>query len=142
MIEKFVLAWEKNKANLEEHFRTHKQDEYCSYESLVKLVFDIIINPAMEYDYEHYDTEDIHVIDDGDYQGTQIFLIHRNTYQPDICEYVYTHTYYGSCSGCDTLLSISGYGGELPDKKQIEDYMTLCLHLLQRCTAMTEGEKT
>ena len=140
MIEKFVLAWEKNKAELETYFRTHRQAEYCSYKELVKLVFDIVINPAIEASYERYVTDDIHVIDDGDYQGTQIFLLHFDTYQPGIGDYVFTDVYYGSCSGCDTLLSISGYDDELPNEEQIKDYMTLCLHLLQHCSYMSGGD--
>jgi hypothetical protein len=54
------------------------------------------------------------VIDDGDYQGTQIFIIPTDTYQPSVKDYVMTDTYYGSCSGCDTLQAISGYDYALP----------------------------
>jgi hypothetical protein len=79
-----------------------------------------------------FDVKNMTVIDDGDYQGTQIFIIPLNTYQPSVEEYVYTNTYYGSCSGCDTLLSICSYN-EKPSENQIQDYMTLALHLLQRC---------
>ena len=46
-----------------------------------------------------------------------------------------------SCSGCDTLLSISEYGDGLPDDSQVNDYMDLCLHLLQKCHYMTDEEK-
>ena len=55
---------------------------------------------------------------------TQIFLLHIATYQPSVSDYVYTNTYYGSCSGCDTLLAISHYNDGYPNDKQVEDYMT------------------
>ena len=73
------------------------------------------------------------VVDDGDYQGTEIFIMPLDEYQPDIENYIYTHTYYGSCSGCDTLQHISMYDDELPNEVQIQDYMELALHLLQKC---------
>lgn len=142
MVKEFCLAWEKNKGKLEEYFRTTAQSEYDSYELLVRRLFDIVINPSInpsiEDSYRWFDTEDFLVIDDGDYQGTQVFILHRNVYQPSVEDYVYTNTYYGSCSGCDTLLSINGYSSELPDEEQVKDYMRLCLHLLQRCNFMVD----
>lgn len=129
-----------NKDKLEEYFRTTKQDEYGNYEDLVKLLFDIVINPSIESDYYRFDTENILVIDDGDYQGTQVFILHRDQYQPSVEDYVYTNTYYGSCSYCDTLLGISGCSDELPSESQVNDYMDLCLHLLQKCHYMIDKE--
>lgn len=138
MVKEFCLTWEKNKEKLEKYFRTTKQDEYYEYEDLVKLLFDIVINPSIESDYYRFDTENILVIDDGDYQGTQVFILHRNVYQPSVEDYVYTNTYYGSCSGCDTLQGIHGYESGLPDEEQVKDYMELCLHLLQKCNFMVD----
>lgn len=135
MIKEFVKAWDANKTKLEEYFKTHKQQEYGSYEKLVKMLFKIVINPYFEeilgleiFDYEH-----THVIDDGSYQGTQLFIIPLATYQPSLDDYVITHQYYGSCSGCDTLLAIQDYNIGIPTEEQAKDYMTLELHILQRC---------
>ncbi|RHE72389.1 hypothetical protein DW722_07000 [Mediterraneibacter gnavus] len=141
MIKEFCLAWEKNKDKLEEYFRKTRQEEYGNYEDLVKLLFDIVINPSIECDHYRLDTENILVIDDGDYQGTQVFILHRDQYQPSVEDYVYTNTYYGSCSGCDTLLSINEYEDGLPSESQVNDYMDLCLHLLQRCHYMIDEEE-
>lgn len=141
MIKEFCLAWEKNKDKLEEYFRKTRQEEYGNYEDIVKLLFDIVINPSIECDHYRLDTENILVIDDGDYQGTQVFILHRDQYQPSVEDYVYTNTYYGSCSGCDTLLSINEYEDGLPSESQINDYMDLCLHLLQRCHYMIDEEE-
>lgn len=139
MVKEFCLAWEKNKGKLEDYFRTTKQDEYGYYEDLVKLLFDIVISPSIEDNYYWFDTKNILVIDDGNYQGTQVFVLHRDKYQPSVEDYVYTNAYYGSCSYCDTLLGIQDHGyHELPDEQQVKDYMELCLHLLQRCNFMVD----
>ena len=124
MIKEFVEKWEARKHELEEYFRTHNQNDYREYVHIVKKLFDIVI--------DGFNSERITVVDDGDWQGTQIFLIPRDTYQPSSEDYVFTHNYYGSCSGCDTLLAINEYGGGLPSEKQIGEYMTLALHLLQQ----------
>ena len=137
MIKEFVEKWNKYKNDLEEFFRNTEQEKYSSYEEIVRILFDKVINKDEE---EPFDTKNICVIDDGNYQGTQIFILHKDVYQPRIDEYVYTNTYYGSCSGCDTLLSISSYIDELPSEEQIKEYMTLALHLLQKCEYMYEGE--
>lgn len=142
MIKDFVKAWDLNKNKLEEYIKTHKQEEYDSYEALVKLLFDIVINPTIAVGFSmRFDTEHILTIDDGDYQGTQIFILHKDTYQPGVEEYVYTSVYYGSCSGCDTLLSINSYCEEFPDETQVKDYMQLLLHLLQKCHMMSEDDE-
>ena len=138
MIKEFRLAWEKNKGKLEEYFRVTPQSEYNSYELLVRRLFDIAINPERKTEQNKFDTENILVIDDGDYQGTQVFVLHRNDYQPSVEDYVYTNTYYGSCGYCDTLQCIHGYESGLPDEQQVKDYMELCLHLLQRCNFMID----
>lgn len=137
MIKEFVEKWDKYKNDLEDYFKNNKQKEYDTYEAIVALLFEKIIN--RDVDYGEYDTENILVIDDGDWQGTQIFILHKNTYQPSIEEYVYTNTYYGSCSGCDTLQAIQDYNlDNFPDKEQVKDYMQLSLHLLQRCKCMED----
>lgn len=112
MITKLVKQQEENKHKLEEYFKTTKQNEYDSYETIVKKVFELCIPKAT--DYSDWDLDKITVIDDGDYQGTQIFIIPTDTYQPSVEDYVMTDTYYGSCSGCDTLKAISSYDYDLP----------------------------
>ena len=67
--------------------------------------------------------DEISVIDDGNYQGTQIFLFHVERYQPDV------EDYYGSC---DVLLGISDYEGGLLNEEQIKEYMYLSLQLIQK----------
>lgn len=127
MIKKFVDLWENHKSEVEAYIRKTPQSEYDDYDALVKILIKYVINKG---DNEYY-IDDLTVIDNGDYQGTQLFIIPRTTYQPDVDDYIMTHVYYGSCSGCDTLLRISGYNAGLPSDEQVNDYMSLLLHLLQ-----------
>ena len=140
MIESFVQSWEKHKDELKKYIKTHPQAEYGeSYEDLVKLLFNMVINPDTKPRQE-YLTEHLHEIDDNSYQGTLIFVLYRTTY-PSVYDYVYTSVEYGSCSICDTLLGIqSNNMEELPDENQVDGYMQLLLNLLQNCHLM-KGEE-
>lgn len=148
MIKEFVLAWDKNKDALKNYFTETKMSEYANeYAELVRALFDIVINPELDkhdtgFAYsQKYDTstKSILVIDDGDYQGSQIFVLHQNTCQPDVNDYVYTNSYYGSCSGCDTLQGITEYTDGIPTAHQVDGFMALCLNLLQSCAYMVDG---
>lgn len=130
MITELVKQWEENKHNLEDYFKTTKQDEYDSYSTIVKKIFELCIPEATTY--SGWALDKMTVIDDGHCQGTQIFIIPTNTYQPSVEDYVMTNTYYGSCSGCDTLQAISNYDYDLPTEEQVKEYMTLALHLVQK----------
>lgn len=131
MIQELILQWEENKHKLEEYFRTTKQGEYHTYEQIVRKIFELCLTKADDRG-NGFDISKMTVIDDGDYQGTKIFIIPKDTYQPIASEYVVTNTYYGSCSGCDTLQSISDYDYDLPTEGQVKEYMTLALHLVQK----------
>lgn len=125
MIQEIIKQWEEKKHKLESYFRTTKQSEYCnSYKQILEKIFELVI--------DGYSADKITEIDNGDYQGTLIFLIPFDTYQPDFEDYLITNTYYGSCSGCDTLQGISSYDSNIPNEEQIKDYMMLSLHLIQR----------
>lgn len=96
------------------------------YSDLVAVVVSAIRN---EDDYGDPDPERIHEIDDGGYQGTLLYVIAAKGYQP--CDYWYVKIAYGSCSGCDALEAIRGYSSEPPTAEQLDDYMTLALHIVQ-----------
>ena len=130
MIAEIIKQWEENKHILKEYFKNTSQTEYDSYEVIVKKVFELCIPNA--YRRVGWCLDKMTVIDDGDYQGTQIFIIPADTYQPNLEDYVMTDTYYGSCSGCDTLQGICDYEYGLPTEEQVAQYMTLALHLVQK----------
>jgi hypothetical protein len=90
---------------------------------LVTLVHD-------DNEYSSPDPARIHVIDDGDYQGTLLFIISGSGYQPS--RFWSIKVSYGSCSGCDTFESIREYGSGPLSEQQVQDYWTLMLHMVQR----------
>lgn len=142
MIEIFVKAWDKNKSLLEEHIKKQNQEE-LDYATLLKWLINIVINPYIDETdsfIRKFDSDKIHVIDDGNYQGSQLFIVPTNIYQPEPKDYIWTYQYYGSCSGCDLLESIREYDEGLPTEKQVKEYMMLELHLLQRCRWMIDRE--
>lgn len=141
MIKEFVKAWDSNKGKLEEYIRTNKLEACDSYEKLVKLLFEHVINPEMNT-FNTFDLGDITTLGGDSCQGTYVFILHSRAYgDPDVDDYVYTYVDYGSCSGCDTLIAILEWDElKLPTDDQVADLMTLCLHLLQRCHRMIESE--
>lgn len=136
MIKEFVQAWDARKDNLIKWFRGTKQEE-LSYEIILKAIIDEVLNPFLE---TKWDSSKIHTIDDGDYQGCQLFVVPKDTYQPSPYEYFITYQDYGSCSGCDLLESIRCYSIEYPTEEEVREYMMLALHLLQRCRYFMERE--
>ena len=139
MIQEVIKQWDENKHKLEEYFRTTKQEEYSgSYKAILQKVIELVVTEKDEYN--KYDATKITVVDDGDYQGTQLFLIPTDTYIPSVEDYLITHTYYGSCSGCDTLQAISSYDDDLQTEEQVKEYMTLALHLVQKMKRIMDAD--
>lgn len=129
MNKEIIKKWEANKKYLEAHF-ANKSDLYgsweCEYKDVVKAVVQVIINDDVSTFYT-FDTERMTVVDDGDYQGSQLFIFPRETYQPSPNDYLVTYEYYGSCSGCDTLMSIQ----EDSKEELVTGLMDMSLHLIQ-----------
>lgn len=126
MIKYCKEKWDKNKDELEEVLKHDRKLNNCDYSYLLELVVKYILNDEDNEYSGTWNSEKITVIDNGDYQGTLLFLIPANTYQPSEYEYLMTYVNYGSCSGCDTLLGIQSWDNEPPTKQQLKDYMTLC----------------
>jgi hypothetical protein len=124
MIQEFVDIYQNNKDILRKAFQVKHPEDYAE---LVKAVVTII--SGFSKDYSKPDPDRITTIDHGGYQGTLLFVIGAEGYQPD--RYWYVKVNYGSCSGCDTLEAIRDYENGPPNEKQIDDYMTLALHIVQ-----------
>nr|DAW10753.1 MAG TPA: hypothetical protein [Caudoviricetes sp.] len=131
MEQEIIERWERGKENLRKYFEVTPQSEYDEYPKIVSALIHHCLNYGDLRDDEKF-SEEFEVSDHGDYQGTQIFLLHMDCYQPDAQHYYVFDNYYGSCSCCDTLLGISGYESGIPTKEQVDEYMTLCLHMVQR----------
>ena len=92
--------------------------------------------PESEASYGKPNYSNIHRIDDGDYQGTLVFMVPERCYQPDT--YWVFKVGYGSCSVCDTFERIDrdcyDYGNGVEDgckEQQVNDFYTLALHMIQ-----------
>lgn len=134
MIEEFTKRWfEKSHA-----VRTKFEEKFpANYAEIVKAVVEML----QEHDeYECPDPKRIHEIDDGDHQGTLLYVIAQGGYQPS--KYWYVKVSYGSCSVCDTLKSLRSEACKWEDdwidgvddeqkKKGVDGLMTLALHIVQ-----------
>jgi hypothetical protein len=131
MIEKFVTVWNSHKNELRQKYEVEHPDDYD------EIVLDVVNLIAKHGgDYRNPDAEKMHIINDGDYQGTALYIFPEDTYQPN--KYWYVCVDYGSCSGCDTLEHIKddysscwGDRTKAPNKKQTDAYMSLALHIVQ-----------
>ena len=140
MIEEFTKRWFERNHLVREQFEKEIPD---SYKDIVKAV---VIMLHDEDKYFSIDPERIHEIDDGDYQGTLLYVIGDAGYQPDT--YWYVKVGYGSCTACDTLQAITSgeWGLETEEEKQawkkeaVDQLMTLALHIVQGLKKMGDDE--
>ncbi len=130
MMQIMLEKWDKNCEKLKEKLASGTNFNECSYGTLVKVAFDTIFNEEGADYMNRLDVENMTTIDNGDYQGTLLFLIPFSGYQPSEYEYLMTYVNYGSCSGCDTLQAIQEWGDEKLTESQIADFMTLCKDLI------------
>lgn len=136
MLKILAEQWCKNKNQLKQYLQNHYDTlNSLTYKDIVKISFEQIYNNALETLNLEYITE----IDNGDYQGTLLFIIPFNKYQPTHYEYLMTYIEYGSCSVCDTLQSLQNdyhyYGDEGQTKEdyinqKINGFMHLCKDIL------------
>ena len=133
MIKAFVKAWYANLHSMREKFTAKHPDDY---KEVVRAVVEMLASASNDYDKP--DPGRIYEIDDGDYQGTLVYVIGGSGYQPS--RYWYVKVGYGSCSGCDTLERIRDYRDDQPDTNQVSGYMTLALHILQGLREMDDSE--
>ena len=123
--------WDKNSKRLEEILKDDIKLNCCDYKYIVEITYKTIFNDDEDtYSSDTLDIDKITEIDNGDYQGTLIYLIPFKTYQPSESEYLMTYVGYGSCSGCDTLQAIQGWSEEKPTETQLKDYMMLCKDII------------
>lgn len=124
--------WNKNEKVLREELKSRTDLNQAEYKDIVKLTFEKIFNSDIEDDVfgNKFDISRVTEIDDGDCQGTLMYLIPFDTYQPNEYNYLMTFVSYGSCSGCDTLQSIQDWCSEKLSDTQVEDYLKLCRDIL------------
>jgi hypothetical protein len=128
--------WHKNSKKLYEEIV--KRGTNVHYIDLVRMSVNCVLNEG-ETDYETWDTDNITVIDNGDYQGTLLFMIPRRVYQPSEYDYLLTFAGYGSCSGCDALLSIIEFRDDEMTEDIAKDLLMLCKHLIENIVKPYNG---
>lgn len=107
-----------------------------SYDDLVTRVIESMHSSESDYD-EDPDPERIHIIDDGSYQGTRLYIIGEQGYQPSIYWSIFVN--YGSCSGCDAFQRAQGYADEISEE-EVNDYWKLMLHMVQSMKRIKDGD--
>lgn len=122
-----VKKWEENKDKLKEAFEKCENRYLLGYDDIIKMIVEHIFNRGRYGNDISWNDSDIHIIDDGDYQGTLLVLIHVDLYQPSADDYIMGFIEYGSCSGCDALQSIQS----TDNGQDVSDYMNLCLDIIQ-----------
>ena len=140
MIEKFTKRWFERKDSVQEKFEAKLPS---SYSDIVLAVVEMLND---EDEYGSPDPSRIHEINDGDYQGTLLYVIGAAIYQPST--YWYVKVGYGSCSVCDTLQAIldGEWGLETEEEKKawkdeaVSKLMTLALHIVQGLKLMGDEE--
>lgn len=128
-----VRKWDKYSPDLRSYLETAGRSEIRGYADLLESIIKQVLNKDEEYESDCFSI-DFETIDHGHYQGTLLFVLHRNTYQPLASEYMYTSVGYGSCSYCDTFESALGhtdYDSDVFSKETVDQLMTLALHLIQ-----------
>ena len=123
MIIEFIDRFQEIKPRLLEQF---SKEEPESYEDIFKQTIKMMFSDS-DYDSETPDFERITVIDDGDYQGTLVFVVASQGYQPS--DYWVTRVFYGSCSECDTFQRYYTWGDN--PEKSAPEMVTMALHMIE-----------
>ena len=125
--------WEQNKDLLKQKLTDMTSYDDLEYLDLVRLVVEHVLNANTDETDTRYDAKNITEIDNGNYQGSLLYIIHEETYQPSPWEYIITYVSYGSCNGCDTLMRIKE---SAPSKDaQADGLMDLCRDLVTEIVA-------
>lgn len=127
MIKELIFQWELRKTLLLDFFKNSSEGD-ISYENIFKFLFEYVIIG--------FNNNKITIINDSEYySGTLIFIIPKDCLYPAISDYIYTNNYYGSCAGCDQLEDLKRNRGNFSEEN-LNDLMTLSLHLVQKCKYM------
>ena len=128
MIQEFVDVLVAAKPDLIKEFKTTRPNGYRDlFTRLVKLLSNEGYGRGA---YDDPDPKRITVINDGDYQGTLLFIVGAAGYQP--YKYWACKVSYGSCSGCDTFqANRDGYGDDEISDREAEGNYTMMLHMVQ-----------
>jgi hypothetical protein len=134
MIQAFVDRFIAKEAEIKARFKAKKPD---SYDEIVAAMVEAVADEE-NWSSDTPDPKRIHRIDDGDYQGTILFVIAAKGYQPSTYWSVFVS--YGSCSGCDTLQAINEESYDEITDGQVQQWYTLALHAVQEMKLIGEPQ--
>jgi hypothetical protein len=135
MILHYVKQWEERKHLLEQWLT---KNEANSYQDIYETLFRLVVTKPNDDEYSEWDWGRFRKIDDGSFQGNEIYILCSNEYQPSLTDYIFTSVAYGSCSACDTFQWIE----MLQDKEErVKQCMTLALHMVQETKSFKDNEK-
>ena len=154
MIEHFVRQWHENKHKLKSFLeKDYDQSEDKrfwgpSYIELHQKLFELVVTEPREirtpfdqrWNNYSWDFNRFLVLDHGEYQGTMIFIMVPDVYQPNLDrDYYFTSVMYGSCSHCDTMAHVQ----EVVDTKEekIQALMLAALHMVQATKTFQSAEE-
>ena len=129
MIIEFIDKFQEIKPRLLEQFSDREPDDYSDiFKQTIKMMFEESEDTEDTYscNSETPDFERITVIDNGDYQGTLLFVVASKSYQPS--DYWATRVAYGSCSECDTFAAYSDYDNP---ENSAPKMLTMALHMIE-----------
>ncbi len=126
MISEYMKVFLEHEAEVKAKLASYEELELWSdgYLKLARIIVETLAEHYPKYStpLPELDPERIQEIDWGNYQGTLLYVIGAEGYQPS--EFFTMVVDYGSCSGCDTLQSI------LNEKDPVPDLFTLCRNML------------
>ena len=131
MIHEFINAWYKYQDVLRAKFVAGHPE---SYKEVVRLVVEML-HDADEV-LNKPDPEAIYEECGDDYSGTLVYVIASDCASPS--SFWYVKISYGPCSACDLLEQVRNYDDDPPTEDQINSYMTLSLHIIQKLRLMDE----
>lgn len=134
MISEFMSVWEQKSPEL---LKKYSLEHPGSYSSIVKDAVTLLCdqdNPIYAQMDAIPDPERITMIDHGDWQGTQLFVIGGTGYQPS--DYWFVKMSYGSCSCCDWLEGVRDFSDGPPTESQAQEYLTMAAHVVQNLKKM------
>jgi hypothetical protein len=135
MILHYVKQWEERKHLLEQWLT---KNEANSYQDIYETLFRLVVTKPNDDEYSEWDWGRFRKIDDGSFQGNEIYILCSNEYQPSLTDYIFTSVAYGSCSACDTFQWIE----MLQDKEErVKQCMTLALHMVQETKSFKDNDK-
>ena len=133
MIQEYIDAWNERKDLFEHWLRHVVNPNELNYKDIVVGLIEEVINPYLEQECPAMSllhADEMKIIDSDAYQGVTVYIIPRSYAVGSPSDYIWTHNYYGSCCGCDTLLALQT-GWNVTDRT-VWGIMSIALHILER----------